>query len=349
MSSSSMTRRDALAFVAGATVPTVLGGSRLFAGEPLFPNVDEEVALALEGYEFQLPSEFHTDDGQLLASGVQFAGEAKTTTENVVRSFRSTQVPDCETAVVQTPEQARHACAAALRTGRFNEARVAVARPSKDAQGRDVLVFDKDNEGLVKPSATYRSPQQIGMTNADLRTDELWTSMLADVRGHDGASALELYQDYDRQLWLPDQMEDPFMYAGGGLFNGGLFSGRRRQSGGYGHNSQVQCQPSTQGQCGYSYGRNCSNCNLRPLGTIGGLLRGEFLRPLRSTGGIRHLKFGQRIVARLFPRIAYNKGWVNCETAHLLLVKRLFWAIVIGGTIGAAAGGGGAAGLIFLG
>ena len=314
-------------------------------GEPL-PDFVGRFNNAFSGYEvpdFSLPQRF-------VDGNVQLAGDPQPVKPHVIQSFQSTQVPGCETTTVQTLEQGRAACHAALASGRFGEARIAVAQQVTGPDGRPQIVFPKDTSGMVAPSAVYHSPNQIGMTTMDHTANQQWAEMLASS-GTDGGSILDPVQGYENRLWTPDsqmsEMDEQLMYAGGGLF-GGRLRGRNCYS-----NTQVRCNTQCnqgQRQCGYSYGANCrsGNCNLRPLGTIGGLLRLEFLRPLSSTGGIRHLRFGQRIVARLFPRVAYNKGWINCETAHLLLVKRLFWAIVIGVAAGTAGGGGGAA-LIFLG
>ena len=319
-----------------------LGGAIAPGGEPL-PDFAGRFDTAFSGYqvpEFKLPQRF-------VEGNVQLAAEPSKVQSHVVQSFQSTQVPGCETTTVQTLEQGRAACHAALRSGRFGEARIAVAQHVTDQHGRPQIVFPKDGSGYVAPSAVYHSPDQVGMTKMDQTANDSWAEMLASA-GTDGGSILGQVQSYEQRLWTPDsELDNQLMYAGGGIF-GGRLRGRPCYS-----NTQVRCNTQCnegQQQCGYSYGANCrsGNCNLRPLGTIGGLLRGEFLRPLSSTGGIRHLRFGQRIVARLFPRVAYNKGWINCETAHLLLVKRLFWAIVIGVAAGTAGGGGGAA-VIFLG
>lgn len=359
-----MRRRDFL--LSGASVAGIgLSGRNLFAGDRLFGSgdfgdlggkVDAAFADKVKALpRFELPRQIVVD-GKTIDTGFQWDGDTTSASPPPGTIWTHPMREGGMSATVHTLEQAKQAARLALQGRQCEEVHIIMPRVEKGEPPK--VAWNKDPQGYVKPDLVYRNVEQITAMNSTPQEETAAEVFMAQIDMIDGINgnnwAATSIASFDRQLVLPGDRD---FHVGRrefipvGLFgNGqGLFGGGRRNNNNCG---TCQSYPSHRGEMyggSYAYTSGCctGDNDLSFGSTLRGLLRFEFLRPVSHR--MQHLTLGQRLVARIFPRVAYRKGWIDCETAHILLVKRLFVIIVAGATAGiGAAGGGGGMGVIFI-
>lgn len=267
----------------------------------------------------------------------------------------SPDVKGLDTMAVRNMAEAQSAYAAAMNTGRWDKVQIAHVQPGKDG----LALMEVGGEEM--PILAYDSVEEIGSTQEDQLVTNMWRKHLLEI---DPSGELLLAQEAEEEAWLASLGMPEQQQAEGNVHfvslrgrssgcqpcnierlptpaQGNCYAYQPSSSGG----QYRQCQPTQQ----YSRSSNCEDCNLGLLAGPRNLFNGNFIknRPRKQADFMR-LRFGQRLFARAFPRLAYRRGLVGCTTAQGLLGQR-FLMILIGVSVGVGAAGGGAAGIIFLG
>ena len=295
--------------------------------------------------EFELPNHL---------GGVEtgFAWDGKSTMPSTGSTIYTHPLPQAEgsaSATVATLNEAKHAAKYVLQRNQFDQVKIFMPRvkPGEPTQ----VTWNKDKNGHAIPDLTYNQADQVSFNSLTPSRQEaeaaaVFQEQIAMLGGPECNIMEQAVASHDaNQIWMPPnadiqmpEQSSEFQLAGifGGRFGGGCCN--------------VQPYRGSRGSYVSSYGCRTGNCDLSVGSTFRGLLRLQFLRPIRRN--LLHLPIKQRLIARVFPRIAYRNGWIDCETAHILLVKRLFVMIVAvgvaGGAIGGGAAGGAAMGVIFI-